>query len=69
MMEKEQFDPWLQAAIGYITPAAQGLRVEPDLDGRPEAHAVPRLREEHAPTGYAGKLGYASAGRWRTSSS
>jgi ABC-type glycerol-3-phosphate transport system substrate-binding protein len=42
--------------------AARRLRQPADLDGRPEEHAVPRPGEEHAPGGYAGKLGYASAG-------
>ena len=42
--------------------AAGGLREEPDLDRRPEEHALPRRGEEHAAPGYAGKLGYASAG-------
>ena len=50
MMEKEQIDPWLQASIGYVTPALR-LREEPDLDRRPEEHAVPRFDEEHDSVG------------------
>jgi len=62
MMEKEQFDPWLTAAGGYI---AQPLRAyessaiwTSDPKNTPYRDGVKNLR----PTGYAGKLGYASAG-------
>ena len=34
MMEAEQFNPWMQAAIGYVCASARGLRGEPDLDRR-----------------------------------
>ncbi len=61
MMEKEQYEPWQQAAIGYVTPAAQGLRGEPDLDLGPEAHPVSRRDEDHAAQRLRGRLGYASA--------
>jgi multiple sugar transport system substrate-binding protein len=62
MMEKEQFDPWLTAAGGYI---AQPLRAYEsvgvwtvDPKNTPYRDGVKNLR----PTGYAGRLGYASAG-------
>jgi multiple sugar transport system substrate-binding protein len=62
MMEKEQFDPWLTAAGGYI---AQPLRAyeatsiwTSDPKNTPYRDGVKNMR----PTGYAGKLGYASAG-------
>ena len=62
MMEKEQFDPWLTAAGGYI---AQPLRAyestgvwTSDPKNTPYRDAVKNMR----PAGYAGKLGYASAG-------
>ncbi|MFY9514238.1 MAG: ABC transporter substrate-binding protein [Rubrivivax sp.] len=62
MMEKEQFDPWLTAAGGYI---AQPLRAyeqtgvwTADPKNTPYRDAVKNMR----PAGYAGKLGYASAG-------
>jgi multiple sugar transport system substrate-binding protein len=32
------------------------------VDRRPQAHAVPRLGQEHAAGGLQGRLGYASAG-------
>ena len=62
MMEKEQFDPWLTGAGGYI---AQPLRAYEstaiwtvDPKNTPYRDGVKSMR----PSGYAGKLGYASAG-------
>lgn len=62
MMEKEQFDPWLTGAGGYI---AQPLREYEktsiwtvDPKHLPYRDGVKNMR----PAGYAGKLGYASAG-------
>lgn len=62
MMEAEQFDPWLQGAGGYI---AQPLRAYEksavwtvDPKHTPYRDGVKNMR----PAGYAGKLGYASAG-------
>jgi multiple sugar transport system substrate-binding protein len=37
MMEKEQFDPWLQGAGGYVAQPLR-LREQRDLDLRPEEH-------------------------------
>ena len=62
MMEREQFDPWLTGAGGYI---AQPLRSyestaiwTSDPKNTPYRDGVKNMR----PAGYAGKLGYASAG-------
>jgi multiple sugar transport system substrate-binding protein len=62
MMEKEQFDPWLVGGGGYV---AQPLRAyeassiwSSDPKNLPYRDSVKNLR----PAGYAGKLGYASAG-------
>ena len=62
MMEQEQFEPWLTGAGGYI---AQPLRAfekasiwTVDAKNTPYRDGVKNLR----PSGYAGKLGYASAG-------
>jgi multiple sugar transport system substrate-binding protein len=62
MMEKEQFDPWLVGGGGYV---AQPLRAYEassiwtvDPKHMPYRDSVKNLR----PAGYAGKLGYASAG-------
>ena len=63
MMEKEQFDPWLTGARRLHRarrwPATRSCRSGPSTRStRPTATAVKNLR----PAGYAGKLGYASAG-------
>jgi len=62
MMEKEQFDPWLTGAQGYVSPPlafyAKSAIWTADPKNLPYRDAVKNLR----PAGYAGKLGYASAG-------
>jgi len=62
MMEQDQFAPWLTAAGGYIAPPLDAYAKIPvwtaDPKNTPYRDAVKNMR----PTGYAGKLGYASAG-------
>lgn len=62
MMEKEQFDPWLTGSAGYIAPPlaeyAKSAIWTADPKNTPYRDAVKNMR----PAGYAGKLGYASAG-------
>ncbi len=62
MMEKDQFDPWLTAAGGYIAPPLDAYAKIPvwtaDPKNTPYRDAVKNMR----PAGYAGRLGYASAG-------
>jgi multiple sugar transport system substrate-binding protein len=62
MMEQEQFDPWLTASAGYIAqPLAAYEKTAvwtSDPKNTPYRDAVKNMR----PAGYAGKLGYASAG-------
>jgi multiple sugar transport system substrate-binding protein len=62
MMEQEQFDPWLTGAAGYVAPPlaayAKSAIWTSDPKNTPYRDAVKNLR----PAGYAGKLGYASAG-------
>jgi multiple sugar transport system substrate-binding protein len=62
MMEQDQFAPWLTAAGGYIAPPLDAYAKIPvwtiDPKNTPYRDAVKNLR----PAGYAGKLGYASAG-------
>jgi multiple sugar transport system substrate-binding protein len=62
MMEQEQFDPWLTGAQGYVAPPldayAKSAVWTSDPKNTPYRDAVKNLR----PAGYAGKLGYASAG-------
>lgn len=62
MMEQEQFEPWLTAAGGYVAPPLDAYTKIPvwtaDPKNTPYRDAVKNMR----PAGYAGKLGYASAG-------
>jgi len=62
MMEQEQFDPWLQAAGGYIAQPLAAYEKSAvwtvDPKHTPYRDCVKNMR----PAGYAGRLGYASAG-------
>jgi multiple sugar transport system substrate-binding protein len=62
MMEEEQFGPWMQASIGYVAHPLAAYSKNPiwtvDPKHTPYRDAVKNMR----PAGYAGKLGYASAG-------
>jgi len=62
MMEWDQFDPWLMAAGGYIAQPLAGYEKSKvwtiDPKNTPYRDSVKNMR----PAGYAGKLGYASAG-------
>ena len=62
MMEQEQYDPWQTGASGYIAPAlaayTKGAVWSSDPKNTPYRDSVKNYR----PAGYAGKLGYASAG-------
>jgi multiple sugar transport system substrate-binding protein len=61
-MEADQYGAWLTAAGGYIAPALPEFAKLPvwtsDPKHTPYRDCVKNLR----PNGYAGKLGYASAG-------
>ena len=61
-MEEEQYGPWMQAAGGYISQPLVAYEKNPvwsaDPKNTPYRDAVKNMR----PAGYAGKLGYASAG-------
>ncbi len=62
MMEQEQFDPWMTGGGGYVAPPlaayAKSAVWTADPKNTPYRDAVKNLR----PAGYAGRLGYASAG-------
>jgi len=62
MMEQEQFASWMQAAGGYISQPLRAYESNPvwtvDPKHTPYRDSVKNLR----PAGYAGRLGYASAG-------
>jgi len=61
MMEKEQYEPWQKAAIGYITQPLKAYEANPvwteDPKHTPYRDAM-KVMNYH---GYAGQLGYASA--------
>jgi multiple sugar transport system substrate-binding protein len=62
MMEEEQYGPWMQAAIGYVSHPLDAYSKNPiwtvDAKHTPYRDAVKIMR----PGGWPGKLGYASAG-------
>ncbi|HVE49376.1 MAG TPA: extracellular solute-binding protein [Casimicrobiaceae bacterium] len=61
MMEDEQIDPWVSASIGYVTPALRAYekhKVWSDPKSVPYREAMKVM----LPSGYSGKMGYASAG-------
>jgi multiple sugar transport system substrate-binding protein len=62
MMEKEQFDPWLTAAGGYIAHPLDAYAKTAIWTSDPKHTAYRDCVKNMRPAGYAGKLGYASAG-------
>jgi len=62
MMEPEQMDPWVQASIGYVTPALRHYEKNPIWTEDPKHTPYRDSMKNMLPSGYAGKMGYASAG-------
>ncbi|HET9748122.1 MAG TPA: ABC transporter substrate-binding protein [Casimicrobiaceae bacterium] len=62
MMEPEQMDPWVQASIGYVTPALRHYEQNPIWTVDPKHTPYRDSMKNMLPSGYAGKMGYASAG-------
>ena len=62
MMEPEQLDPWVQASIGYVTPALRYYEKNPIWTSDPKHTPYRNSMVNMVPSGYAGKMGYASAG-------
>jgi len=62
MMEAEQVDPWVQAAIGYVTPALRAYEKNPIWTVDPKHTPYRNSMINMLPSGNAGKMGYASAG-------
>ncbi len=62
MMEAEQVDPWVQAAIGYVTPALRYYEKNPIWTVDPKHTPYRNSMVNMLPSGYMGKMGYASAG-------
>ena len=62
MMEEEQFGPWMQASIGYVAQPLKAYEKNPIWTVDPKHTAYRDVLRDTRPAGYAGKLGYASAG-------
>jgi multiple sugar transport system substrate-binding protein len=62
MMEEEQMNPWVNAAIGYVTPALTAYEKHPIWTSDPKHTPYRDSMKNMLPSGYAGKMGYASAG-------
>jgi multiple sugar transport system substrate-binding protein len=62
MMEDEQVNPWVQASIGYVTPALQAYEKHPIWTSDPKHTPYRDSMKGMLPSGHAGKMGYASAG-------
>jgi multiple sugar transport system substrate-binding protein len=62
MMEEEQVNPWVVASIGYVTPALAAYEKNPIWTNDPKHTPYRDTMKGMWPSGYAGKMGYASAG-------
>jgi len=62
MMEDEQLNPWVSAAIGYVTPALTAYEKHPIWTSDPKGTPYRDSMKNMLPSGYSGKMGYASAG-------
>jgi multiple sugar transport system substrate-binding protein len=62
MMEKEQYEPWQQAAIGYVTQPLRAYESNPIWTVDPKHTPYRDCVKNMTPNSYAGRLGYASAG-------
>lgn len=62
MMEQDQFGAWLQGAGGYISQPLKAYEANPIWTADPKHLPYRDATKNLRPAGYAGKLGYASAG-------
>jgi len=62
MMETEQYSPWMQASIGYIGHPLKAYESNPIWTVDPKHTPYRDAMKVMRPLGYAGKMGYASAG-------
>ena len=62
MMEKEQYEPWQQASIGYVTQPLKAYEANPIWTADPKNTPYRDCVKNMTANSYAGKLGYASAG-------
>ena len=62
MMEKEQYEPWQIASIGYIAHTLRAYDANPVWTSDPQHRFFRDVVKKHRATyGYAGRLGKASA--------
>jgi multiple sugar transport system substrate-binding protein len=61
MMEEEQISPWVTASIGYVTPALRSYEKH-SVWSDPKSVPYRDSMKIMLPSGYSGKMGYASAG-------
>lgn len=62
MMEEEQYGPWMQASFGYTAQPLAAYEKNRVWTDDPKATAYRDCVKNMRPAGYAGTLGYASAG-------
>jgi multiple sugar transport system substrate-binding protein len=62
MMEKEQYEPWQQAAIGYISQPLRAYESNPIWTVDPKHTPYRDCFKNTVSNGHAGRLGFASAG-------
>ena len=61
MMEKEQYEPWQQAAIGYVTQPLKAYESNPIWTVDPKHTPYRDSMKIMQPNGFSGDMGYASA--------
>ena len=61
MMEKEQYEPWQQAAIGYVTQPLRAYEANPIWTVDPKHTPYRDAMKIMVPNGFDGEMGYASA--------
>src|ERR1041384_3034392 len=61
MMEKEQYEPWQEASIGYVCHPLQAYESTPFSTADPKNTPYRDCFKNGTPNGYAGEMGYASA--------
>jgi multiple sugar transport system substrate-binding protein len=62
MMEKEQYEPWQSASIGYVTQPLIGYENNAVWSADPKGVPYKYLMKNMLPNGYEGESSYASAG-------
>ena len=62
MMEEEQYGPWMTASIGYVCHPLKAYEKNPIWTSDPKHTPYREAMNVMRPLGYAGEMGYASAG-------